>query len=99
MRCPLRPAIRILLVLVVLSLVTTSGTASASVGTRGATPQTLTVTTTGDLASPCTSAAFSLHCAITQANSDGSGDTIQFNIASSDPGCKPATVQGQTVNV
>src|SRR5579884_2750966 len=99
MCCLLRPVLRILLVLVVLSLVATSGTASASIDTRGATPQTLTVTTTGDVASPCTSAAYSLRCAITQANSDGSGDTIQFNIPSSDSGCKPVTVQGQTVNV
>src|SRR5947209_1518312 len=99
MRCPLRPALGILPVLFILLLVAAPGTVSAFVGTRGATPQTLTVTTTGDLASPCTSVAFSLRCAIIQANSDGSGDTIQFNIPSSDPGCKPATVQGQTVNV
>src|SRR5437763_1824470 len=99
MHCLLRPALRIMLVLIALLLVAVPGTASAFVGTRGATPQTLTVTTTGDLASPCTSAAFSLRCAITQANSDGSGDTIQFNIPSSDAGCKPTPVQGQTVNV
>ncbi|HEU5378285.1 MAG TPA: hypothetical protein VFV38_22915 [Ktedonobacteraceae bacterium] len=47
---------------------------------------TLTVTTTADLNS-CTPQNFSLRCAITQANADGSGDTITFHIPSTDPGC------------
>ncbi len=46
----------------------------------------LIVTTTGDVAPPC-SAAFSLRCAITQANADGSGDTITFQIPSTAAGC------------
>src|SRR5581483_4700177 len=46
---------------------------------------TLTVTTTADL-STCTT-TLSLRCAINQANKDGSGDTIAFNIPHTDPGC------------
>lgn len=48
---------------------------------------TLTVTTTADLTAPCQPTAFSLRCALVQANADGSGDTISFHIPSSDPGC------------
>jgi parallel beta-helix repeat protein len=48
---------------------------------------TLTVTTTADLSSPCTSAAFSLRCAIIQANADADGDTINFNIPATAAGC------------
>jgi parallel beta-helix repeat protein len=47
---------------------------------------TLVVTTTAD-PSTCKTASFSLRCAIHQANTDGSGDTIAFNIPSTDPGC------------
>ncbi|QBD80271.1 hypothetical protein EPA93_31550 [Ktedonosporobacter rubrisoli] len=46
----------------------------------------LTVTTTAD-PNPCTAQNFSLRCALNKANTDGSGDTINFNIPSSDPGC------------
>ena len=46
----------------------------------------LTVNTTADGAAPCGS-AYSLRCAITQANADGVGDEIDFNIPSADHGC------------
>ena len=59
---------------------------------------TLTVTTTADLAT-CPPGASSLRCAISQANSDGAGDTIAFNIPSSDPGCSPTTINSTTVAV
>ena len=45
------------------------------------------VNTTADLAAPCQASAFSLRCAITQANADGPGDTIDFHIPASAPGC------------
>ena len=48
---------------------------------------TLVVNTTGDLAAPCQASAFSLRCAIIQANADGSGDTIDFHIPAGAPGC------------
>ena len=48
---------------------------------------TLVVNTTADLAAPCQTSAFSLRCAITQANADGSGDTVVFHIPASTPGC------------
>src|SRR5215831_20606901 len=48
---------------------------------------TLVVNTTADLAAPCQASAFSLRCAITQANADGSGDIIDFHIPASAPGC------------
>src|SRR5258708_773912 len=48
---------------------------------------TLTVTTTADSAAPCAPTSFSLRCAIAQANTDSSGDTITFNIPATDPGC------------
>ena len=48
---------------------------------------TLTVTTTADTAPPCKASAFSLRCAVTKANADGSGDTITFNIPSKAAGC------------
>lgn len=57
------------------------------------------VNTTEDLASPCTAAAYSFRCAIIQANADGQGDTITFNIPSSDPGCKLTTIHGNQVSV
>lgn len=59
----------------------------------------LTVNTTADNAAPCKAVAYSLRCAITQANTDGKDDTIQFDIPSSDPGCKLTTIQGQSVYV
>lgn len=59
----------------------------------------LIVTTTADLASPCTSIAYSLRCAINQANADSNGDTIRFLIPSSDFGCKATTINGQNVYV
>jgi parallel beta-helix repeat protein len=55
------------------------GTAQASA--------TLVVSTTADLAAPCQASAFSLRCAIAQANADGSGDTIDFQIPANAPGC------------
>jgi hypothetical protein len=42
---------------------------------------------------------YSLRCAISQANSDGAGDTIAFNIPSSDSGCKPTTINNTTAAV
>ncbi len=48
---------------------------------------TLTVTTTADTAPPCKASAFSLRCAIAQANKDGSGDTIVFNIPAAGNNC------------
>jgi trimeric autotransporter adhesin len=42
---------------------------------------------------------YSLRCAISQANSDGAGDTIAFNIPSSDSGCKPTTINNTTATV
>ena len=53
---------------------------------------TLTVNTTKDLGPTCQAAAFSLRCAIVQANADGSGDTIAFQIPSSDAGCAGTAV-------
>jgi parallel beta-helix repeat protein len=51
---------------------------------------TLTVTTTADSLAPCAPASMSLRCAISQANTDGSGDTIAFNIPTASPGCAGA---------
>src|SRR5690242_19466422 len=48
---------------------------------------TLVVNTTADLPAPCQAGAFSLRCAIAQANADGSGDTIDFHIPANAPGC------------
>src|SRR6266851_1840910 len=48
---------------------------------------TLTVTTTADNAPPCSASAFSLRCAISRANKDGSGDTIVFNIPAASNNC------------
>ncbi len=48
---------------------------------------TLTVTTTANTAPPCKASAFSLRCAIAQANKDGSGDTIVFNIPPASNNC------------
>ena len=45
------------------------------------------VNTTADLAAPCQASAFSLRCAITQANAGGSGDTIVFHIPANARGC------------
>ena len=50
------------------------------------------VNTAADLAAPCTTKVNnvvqeSLRCAISDANIDGSGDTISFNIPSNAPGC------------
>jgi titin len=59
---------------------------------------TLVVTTAQDLAWPCSS-ELSLRCAITQANRDGSGDTITFAIPASSPGCQPTTIQSTSVVV
>jgi titin len=42
---------------------------------------------------------YSLRCAISQANSDGAGDTIAFNIPSSDSGCKPTTINNTAAAV
>ena len=48
---------------------------------------TLTVTTAADTAPPCKASAFSLRCAIAQANTDGSGDSIVFNIPAASNSC------------
>src|SRR5262249_15602667 len=48
---------------------------------------TLVVNTTADLTAPCQVGAFSLRCAITKANADGSGDTIEFHIPATAAGC------------
>ena len=53
---------------------------------------TLTVTTTADTAPPCSASAFSLRCAIAQANKDGSGDSIVFNIPATACGFPPCTI-------
>lgn len=58
----------------------------------------LVVTTVADLTSPCpSSASYSLRCAIDQANADGAGDSIGFNIPS---GCggSPAVCTIQPTN-
>lgn len=58
----------------------------------------LVVTTAADLASPCSSSSsYSLRCAINQANTDGAGDSIGFNIPS---GCSgsPAVCTIQPVS-
>jgi hypothetical protein len=57
---------------------------------------TLVVTTTADTSS-CTTQQFSLRCAITQANTDGSGDTITFHIPSTDPGCTSQAANGSPI--
>lgn len=59
----------------------------------------LVVTTTTDAAPPCTATAFSLRCAIAQANADGSGDTIAFHIPLTMPGCGPVSIRGAAVTV
>lgn len=60
---------------------------------------TLVVTTTADLAAPCTPSAYSLRCAFDQADADVSGDTIAFNIPATDPGCVKSVIQQTTVSV
>lgn len=57
----------------------------------------LVVTTVADLTSPCASSSYSLRCAIDQANADGAGDSIGFNIPS---GCSssPAVCTIQPAN-
>jgi hypothetical protein len=57
---------------------------------------TLTVTTTADI-STCTPSSFSLRCAMDQANKDGSGDTIVFNIPATDPACTSRASNGSPV--
>src|SRR5947209_19112040 len=49
--------------------------------------KTLTVTTTLDDGQPCTASHCSFRAALTQAQADGSGDTIAFKIPASDTGC------------
>ncbi len=61
--------------------------------------RTLVVKTTADTPPPCKPSAFSLRCAVDQANKDGSGDTIAFSIPSSDRGCKTQTIHGSAVAV
>jgi len=72
---------------------------AAPVGSVHAANATLTVTTTADLATCSPGMMYSLRCAISQANSDGEGDTIAFNIPSSDGGCKPTTINATTAAV
>lgn len=57
------------------------------------------VNTSTDVVPPCSLSAYSLRCAITKANTDGSGDTILFNIPFTDSGCKASTINGQNVHV
>ncbi len=59
---------------------------------------TLVVTTTADT-STCTATTFSLRCAMNQANADGSGDTITFNIPSTDHGCVRSVCTISPVNL
>jgi len=66
-------------VIVAAWLVALPGAARASV--------TLIVNTSADLAAPCQASAFSLRCAIIQANADGSGDIIDFHMPAAAPGC------------
>jgi hypothetical protein len=47
----------------------------------------ITVKSTGDSAS-CTAATETLRCALMQANTDGSSDTVKFNVPKTDPGCQ-----------
>jgi trimeric autotransporter adhesin len=72
---------------------------AAPVGSVHAGGATLTVTTTADLATCSPGMMYSLRCAISQANNDGAGDTIAFNIPSSDGGCKPTTINSTTAAV
>jgi hypothetical protein len=58
-----------------------------------------TVTTTADTVSPCPPSAISLRCAIDQANLDGSGDTIAFQIGAADAGCRREKVLNERVRV
>jgi titin len=48
--------------------------------TPAAAARVLTVTTVTDKSPPCTNSSFSLRCALSQANTDKIGDTINFNI-------------------
>jgi hypothetical protein len=72
---------------------------AAPVGSVHAWNAALTVTTTADLATCSPGMMYSLRCAISQANSDGAGDTIAFNIPSSDSGCKPTTINNTAAAV
>lgn len=79
-------------------VVTATATASSSPlqtsGFSRAVPvgRRLVVNTTADAPNPCPSSALSLRCAISQVNTDGSGDSIEFNIPSSDSGCAGSPV-------
>ena len=59
----------------------------------------LPVNTAADLRPPCAPAAYSLRCAITDANADKAGDEIEFSIPSRNAGCAAATVQSKAVHV
>lgn len=75
--------------MVVISVVAASPFALSTSGVANAAAKgnpNLTVTTTSDLPWPCGS-AYSLRCAMIQANMDGSGDYIKFKIPRTDPGC------------
>ncbi len=77
---------------------TSSFTRDVPVGER------LTVTTTKDPSGcpsvPDSENPLSLRCAISQANNDGAGDEIDFDIPSStDPGCAKETVVGSPIPV
>jgi parallel beta-helix repeat protein len=85
--------------ILVLVLVFSTIAPVTSAATPVAAATTLTVTTAADTAPPCAVGALSLRCALTQANADGSGDTIAFNISASDAGCKPMDVHGASVAV
>jgi kumamolisin len=70
------------------------------VGSR--TFKTLVVNTTADTSLPCSNTAYSLRCAIMQANSSSGSNTtvyISFHIPSTDPGCPLTSVQGHSVYV
>lgn len=81
--------------------VTATASAPAGGGTPAETSQfswdtpvgvPLTVNTTADNPTPCAPEAYSLRCAIEQANKDGAGDEIDFAIPAKDPGCTPGCI-------
>src|SRR5579884_819662 len=65
--------------------------------------QTLVVTTTASPTScpspPASESPLSLRCAIEQANVDGAGDEIDFNIPSADGGCASQTINSVATRV
>src|SRR5207237_766758 len=94
------PLSTVLFFLVLVTLLVVHPQTSRAAASRGLTfTRLITVTTTADTAPPCAAAAYSLRCAIIQANSDGSGDKISFHIPFKDPGCKATIIQEEDVHV